>query len=209
MRTNKIKRFDEIVNGSLNESFEIKNPIKNAKKYVEFFNKIKYLFVDVDFHFGFDDIVNLIKNNDENALGEDLYQEVSIIYDENKLVIDNAYNQVFGIKEGCGGILFSILFALAFYYAFSRGYFNKLFSSFDKMIGKKGGCNSGGCGDGYDYDSARPGYGKKTKQPTKPTERIAPKPLTKNRVDELLDKINRRGVNSLTPEEKEYLRKNN
>lgn len=208
MENHKVKRFNEISGGLVNESFQLQNPVKYAQKYLEFFNKIKYLFVDIDFHFGKDEITNLIINKDEKALGSDLYKEVSIVYDDNKLVIDNAYNQVFGIKEGCTGILLSILIALAFYYAFSRGYFNSLFSKIDKLIGKKKGCST--CGDGYKYDSARPCYGKKAiKQPPKSNPKLDPYKPSKNRVDELLDKVNRRGVSSLTPEEKEYLRKNN
>ncbi len=187
-----IKKFNEY---HINEGLEVgKFSIQKAKKYVDFFKKIKYLFIDVDIHFSFDEIFDFIKTGNKDIFNKNLYGDMYSIVVDNKYEIQQAYDDVFATNEGCGGLLISVLFALAFYYAFSRGWFEGLFSKVDKVLHRKD-----------TYGRSRNDYEK-----VKPQKRIpAIKKETKSRVDQLLDKINSRGINSLTSEEKEYLRKNN
>jgi hypothetical protein len=187
-----IKKFNEYhINEGLGDG---KISMQKAKKYVDFFNKIKYLFIDVDIHFSFEEIFNFIKTGDKNIFNKNIYNDIHSIVNDNKNEIQQAYDAVFATNEGCGGLIISVLFALAFYYAFSRGWFEGLFSKVDRVLHRT---------DTY-------GKSKNNWEKVKPQKRSPEiKKEFKSKTDQLLDKINSRGINSLTSEEKEYLRKNN
>ena len=186
-----VKKFSQY---HLNENVDTgKFSIEKAKKYVKFFTKIKYLFIDVDIKLSFQEIFDFIRTGDKSSINPSLYNDISIILEDNKQEIQSAYDEVFATNEIClSSLLISVLFALSFYYAFSRGWFDKLFSKIDTFV--KGGKST----------CCKPTYKPPIRKENTPTPTSK-----KNRVDELLDKVNRRGVNSLTTDEKEYLRKNN
>lgn len=191
-----IKKFGEYHN--INESILSKLSPSYAMKFVKFFKKIKHLFNDIDLDLSLSKIKELIvSENPENVFDEDFIEKIQNIINSNENEIQMAYDEIFGINEefGFAALIISVLFGIGFYYAFSRGYFNGIFRWIDRKIGR-GGCRSCGDESGEEWKN-------KKKIKTKKVEL----PIRKPNVDEILDKIAKKGMKSLTPEEKAILKK--
>jgi hypothetical protein len=203
IKMNRVKRFSDILNES--RDFEPQKPkisYSYAKKLLKFHRKIQHLFSGIDLYLTLPEIRDMIlSSNPEKFLDQDTFKEVKAVVDANKSEIQAAYDEVFGVREEFFvGLLISVVFGLAFYYAFSRGYFDKLFAWVDRKIHPNryqdgyggGGCASGRCG-GDEWKTAK--------------AKKLPPPVKRTTIDDVLDKIGKRGMDSLNAEEKEILRR--
>lgn len=112
------------------------------------------------------------------------YAQVKEIVTYNEPEIKKAYDSVFGVKEEfCLSIILSVAIMLGFYYASKKGYLDKLFRKVDKN---------------YDCPSC---------EDEKPSWKTPSKKVLST--DEILDKISKKGERSLTPEEREKLKRYN
>lgn len=163
---------------SLNESID--NNFIN--KSIIFIEKIKHLISDITI--SDDDIKKIINKPISNTIYslKYYYAQVKEVVTYNEPEIKRAYDSVFGVNEEiCLTIFLSVAIMLAFYWASKKGYLDRFFRKIDKN---------------YDTPSCRGGN-------ETPSWKSVNKTLS---IDDILDKISKKGYNSLTKEEKEKLK---
>ena len=192
-----IQNFNEYLNESTGGSFR--------EKAKELYSKLKSLFKEIEPKFTEEQQEKLLKVNSVNSLnklnfGGSILKKINAIAQENEKKVRNAYEEVFGTNEEvCALTLISFLLMAGMFY-FSYDSWKKSRSG--------GSCCGNDEGEGWKKSLKEPSMMDKIKDRFKKPAPKAPAPKKKPTIDEILDKMGKKGnMNRLTDEEKEILRR--